>query len=101
MLTIKDDTWLGYYEDGWFWIKSGTYVFNGTSGKNFHLGEGYKATHNFWMKVGDGASTVSVTTKGNAYVRGGSTFVADKATLDFTLSFEQNEQGDARLHSVL
>ena len=91
VLTIKDDTWLGYYEDGWFWIKSGTYVFNGTSGKNFHLGEGYKATHNFWMKVGDGASTVSVTTKGNAYVRGGSTFVADKATLDFTLSFEQNE----------
>ena len=39
-LTIKDDTWLGYHENGWLWIKSGKYVFNGTGGKNFHMGEG-------------------------------------------------------------
>ena len=32
-LTIKDDIWFGYFEDGWLWIKSGTYEFNGSSGK--------------------------------------------------------------------
>ena len=91
-LTIKDDIWFGYYEDGWLWIKSGTYEFNGTSGKKTHLGEGSGANHNFWLKVGDGSSTVSLTTKSHAYLRGGSTLVADKATLDFSAgSFEQNE----------
>ena len=91
-LTIKDDIWFGYFEDGWLWIKSGTYEFNGTSGKKTHLGEGSGATHNFWLKVGDGSSTVSLTTKSHAYLRGGSTLVADKATLDFSAgSFEQNE----------
>ena len=91
-LSITDDTWLGYYEDGWLWIKSGTYVFNGKSGKQFHLGEGASgATHNFWLKVGDGASTVFLTAKGNAFVRGGSTFVADMATLNFNQAFDANE----------
>ena len=54
-LTIKDDIWFGYHEDGWLWIKSGTYEFNGTSGKKTHLGEGSGANHNFWLKVGDGS----------------------------------------------
>ena len=91
-LTIKDDIWFGYHEDGWLWIKSGTYEFNGTSGKKTHLGEGSGATHNFWLKVGDGSSTVSLTTKSHTFLRGGSTLVADKATLDFSAgSFEQNE----------
>jgi len=91
-LTIKDDIWFGYFEDGWLWIKSGTYEFNGTSGKKTHLGEGSESNHNFWLKVGDGSSTVSLTTKSHAYLRGGSTLVADKATLNFSAgSFEQNE----------
>ena len=91
-LTIKDDIWFGYFEDGWLWIKSGTYEFNGTSGKKTHLGEGSGATHNFWLKVGDGSSAVSLTTKSHAYLRGGSVLVADNATLDFSAgSFEQNE----------
>ena len=91
-LTIKDDIWFGYFEDGWLWIKSGTYEFNGTSGKKTHLGEGSGATHNFWLKVGDGSSTVSLTTKSHTYLRGGSVLVADKATLDFSAGyFEQNE----------
>ena len=94
-LTITDDTWLGYYEDGGLWLKSGTYVFNGKSGKNFHVGEGNKSVHNFWLKVGDGVSSVSMTTKGSAYVRGGSTFVADKATLTFNSSFAMNETSAA------
>jgi len=94
-LTVQDDTWLGYYEDGALWLKSGTYVFNGKSGKNFHAGEGNKAVHNFWLKVGDGVSSVSMTTKGSAYVRGGSTFVADKATLTFNSSFAMNETSAA------
>lgn len=83
-LTIKDDTWLGYFENGWLWIKSGKYVFNGTGGKNFHMGEGASgARRNFWLRVGDGSSTVSVQGR-NGYVRGGSTLVADAATLNFT-----------------
>ena len=91
-LTIKDDIWFGYFEDGWLWIKSGTYEFNGTSGKKTHLGEGSGANHNFWLKVGDGSSTVSLTTKSHTYLRGGSVLVADKATLDFSAGyFEQNE----------
>ena len=91
-LTIKDDIWFGYHEDGWLWIKSGTYEFNGTSGKKTHLGEGSGSNHNFWLKVGDGSSTVSLTTKSHTYLRGGSVLVADKATLDFSAgSFEQNE----------
>ena len=91
-LTIKDDIWFGYYEDGWLWIKSGTYEFNGTSGKKTHLGEGSGSNHNFWLKVGDGSSTVSLTTKADIYLRGGSTLVADKATLNFSAGvFGQNE----------
>ena len=86
VLTIKDDTWLGYHENGWLWIKSGKYVLNDTGGKNFHVGEGYKATRNFWLRVGDGASTVSVKAR-NGYVRGGSTFIADSATLSFGEGF--------------
>lgn len=62
VLTIKDDTWLGYYEDGWLWFKSGTYVFNGTNNKNFHVGEGSGGTtHNFWLKIGDESATVKTT----------------------------------------
>ena len=83
-LTIKDDTWLGYHENGWLWIKSGTYVFNDTAKKNFHMGEGASgARRNFWLRVGDGSSTVSVQGR-NGYIRGGSTFIADAATLNFT-----------------
>ena len=90
-LTVQDDTWLGYYENGWLWIKSGTYVFNGKSSKNFHMGEGASgARHNFWLKLGDGSSTVSVQGR-NGYVRGGSALIADKATIKFTegLSFSE------------
>ena len=95
-LTIKDDIWFGYFEDGWLWIKSGTYEFNGTSGKKTHLGEGSGSNHNFWLKVGDGSSTVSLTTKSHTYLRGGSVLVADKATLDFSAGyFEQNETSAA------
>ena len=92
-LTIKDDTWLGYHENGWLWIKSGKYVFNDTKNKNFHMGEGANgATRNFWLRVGDGSSSVSVTAKHSSYLRGGSTLVADKATIDFSAGyFEQNE----------
>ena len=94
-LTIKDDIWFGYFEDGWLWIKSGTYEFNGTSGKKTHIGEGSGAVHNFWLKVGDGSSTVSLTTKSHTYLRGGSVLVADKATLDFSAgSFEQYETSE-------
>lgn len=83
-LTIKDDTWLGYHENGWLWIKSGTYVFNGTGGKNFHMGEGARgARRNFWLRVGDGSSTVSVQGR-NGYIRGGSALIADNATINFT-----------------
>ena len=83
-LTIKDDTWLGYHENGWLWIKSGKYVFNGTGGKNFHMGEGARgARRNFWLRVGDGSSTVSVQGR-NGYVRGGSALIADNATINFT-----------------
>ena len=83
-LTIKDDTWLGYHENGWLWIKSGTYVFNDTAKKNFHMGEGASgARRNFWLRVGDGSSTVSVQGR-NGYVRGGSALIADNATLNFT-----------------
>ncbi len=92
-LTIKDDTWLGYHENGWLWIKSGTYVFNDTAKKNFHMGEGASgATRNFWLRVGDGSSTVSVTTKHDSFLRGGSVLVADNATLNFSAGvFGQNE----------
>ena len=83
-LTIKDDTWLGYHENGWLWIKSGTYVFNDTAKKNFHMGEGASgARRNFWLRVGDGSSTVSVQGR-NGYVRGGSALIADNATINFT-----------------
>ena len=84
-LTVKDDTWFGYYEDGWLWIKSGTYTFNGNKDKHFHMGQGANnAVHNFWLKVGDGSSSVSVAAKGNVYIRGGSSLIADKATLNFS-----------------
>lgn len=83
-LTIKDDTWLGYHENGWLWIKSGKYVFNDTAKKNLHLGEGASgARRNFWLRVGDGSSTVSVQGR-NGYVRGGSALIADNATINFT-----------------
>ena len=89
-LTIKDDIWFGYFEDGWLWIKSGTYEFSSRDTKNFHLGEAWGTTHNFWLRVGDGASDVSMTSKGNGYVRGGSALIADNATIDFTdMRFEQ------------
>ena len=92
-LTIKDDTWLGYHENGWLWIKSGTYVFNDTAKKNFHMGEGASgARRNFWLRVGDGSSTVSVQGR-NGYIRGGSTLVADAATLNFTENLYFTETG--------
>ena len=95
-VSIADDIWFGYFEDGWLWIKSGTYVFNGTAKKNTHLGEGSGALHNFWLKVGDGSSTVSLKVKSNTHLRGGSVFVADNATLDFSAgAFEQNETSAA------
>ena len=85
-LTIKDDIWLGYLEDGWLWIKSGTYVFSETSNKNFHLGQGKDRNndHNFWLKVGDGSSTVSVTSKGHVSAYKGSMLIADKATFNLS-----------------
>jgi len=85
-LTIKDDVWLGYYEDGWLWLKSGVYTFGVTSGHGLSLGGNTSTTHhNFWLKVGDGSSTVSLTAKSkDINLWGGSTIIADKATLDFT-----------------
>ena len=36
-LTIKDDVWLGYWEDGWLWLKSGVYIFGVTNNKGLHI----------------------------------------------------------------
>ena len=87
-LTINDDVWLGYYENGWLWLKSGTYTFGVSSGKGLSLGGDTKTTHrNFWLKVGDGSSTVSLkATARDVNLWGGSTFIADKATLDFAVT---------------
>ncbi len=81
-VTVSDDVWLGYYADGALWLQSGTYTF----AKSLNVGVGSKSsTHNFWLKVGDGSSTVSLTAKAsNPTIKGASQFVADKATLDFT-----------------
>ena len=86
VLTIKDDIWFGYNEDGWLWIKSGTYVFSETGNKNFHLGQGKDRNndHNFWLKVGDGSSTASMTIKGHVSNYKGSVLTADKATFDLS-----------------
>ena len=60
-------------------------MFSATSKKALHLGEAKGATHDFWLKIGDGTSAVSVaSTTSQTYVRGGSVLIADKATLDFT-----------------
>ncbi len=84
-LTVQDDIWLGYHEDGWLWLKSGMYSFSSKSGHALHLGEGNKTVRNFWLKVGDGGSGATLTAKWNdSVLRGGSVLVADKATLDFT-----------------
>ena len=59
-VTVSDDVWLGYYADGALWLQSGTYTF----AKSLNVGVGAKSsTHNFWLKVGDGSSTVSLTAK--------------------------------------
>jgi autotransporter-associated beta strand protein len=80
-LTIQDDVWLGYHEAGWLWIKSGTYVFGVTSDKGMQIGNG---SNNFWLKVGDGTTTASLTaTTKNVNMYASSVLIADKATLDF------------------
>ena len=78
-LVIQDDIWFGYWEDGWLWLKSGTYTFSEESGKAFHLGEG-TGDHDFWLRVGDGASAVTLTAMANTHIRKGSTFILDNAT---------------------
>lgn len=79
-LTFTDDGWLGCYENGGLWLKSGTYAFT----KQLHIGQDiYGDHHDFSLKVGDGMSTASLTAKTqdvNMYA--GSVLVADKATLD-------------------
>lgn len=83
-LTIDDDIWLGYHEDGWLWLKSGTYNFTTKNNKALHLGQGSGANHNFWLKVGDGSSTATLTSTANhSYMRGGSALVADRGTVNF------------------
>ncbi len=79
-LTIQDDVWLGYYEGGWLWIKSGIYEFGVTNGRGMEIG---RNSNNFWLKVGDGMSTASLTAKmKDVNMYAGSVLVADKATLD-------------------
>ena len=79
-LTIQDDVWLGYNEAGWLWIKSGTYVFGNSNGKGMQIG---RNSNDFWLKVGDGMSTASLTAKmKDVNMYAGSVLVADKATLD-------------------
>lgn len=81
-LTIQDDVWLGYNENGWLWIKSGTYVFGVTSDKGMQIGKG---SNNFWLKVGDGESTASLTaTAKDVKMYASSVLIADKATLNFS-----------------
>ncbi len=84
-LTIADDIWFGYYEDGWLWLKSGTYNLTTKNNKALHLGQGASgAVHNFWLKVGDGSSTATLSSTANhSYMKGGSALVADKATINF------------------
>ncbi|MBR4171412.1 MAG: hypothetical protein IKR48_07155 [Kiritimatiellae bacterium] len=97
-LTIQDDAWLGYYEDGWLWLRSGTYTFGTKDGKHLHLGQGSGgATHNFWMRVGDGMSTVSLASQQSPVLMyGGSTLVADYAMLDFSgLNLEMHNSSSA------
>ena len=77
---FTDDGWLGYFADGGLWLKSGTYTF----GKSLNMGVAQRGTHNFWLKVGDGSSTASLTVANHPTIKGASKFVADKATLDFT-----------------
>ena len=81
-LTIQDDVWLGYNENGWLWIKSGTYVFGVASDKGMQIGKG---SNNFWLKVGDGESTASLTaTAKDVKMYASSVLIADKATLNFS-----------------
>ena len=86
-LTIQDDVWLGYFENGWLWLKSGTYTFGVKGNKGLHLGKGSSSTtHDFWLKVGDGSSTVTLTTQStnNIVIYGSSVLAADCATIDFS-----------------
>ena len=84
-LTIQDDVCLGYNEAGWLWIKSGTYVFGDTS-HGMQIGEN---SNSFWLKVGDGTSTASLTAKTkDVNMYSGSVLVADKATLDIASSYK-------------
>ena len=85
-LTIQDDVWLGYYEGGWLWIKSGIYEFGVSNGKGMQIG---RNSNNFWLKVGDGMSTASLTAKmKDVNMYAGSVLVADKATLDIASKFK-------------
>ena len=77
---FTDDGWLGYHADGGLWLKSGTYTF----AKSLNMGVAKSGTHNFWLKVGDGSSTASLTVANHPTIKGASKFVADNATLDFT-----------------
>ena len=84
-LTFTDDGWLGYYEAGWLWLKSGTYTF----ARSMHTGAngvGGGDRNPFWLKVGDGESDVTLNVKGTygPSFSSSSVFVADKATLDFS-----------------
>ena len=82
-LTIENDVWLGYHEDGWLWIKSGTYTF-GKSTKHLHL------RHNFTLTVGDETSTPSVTAKGNMNVAGESNNVGTLTLNSGTVTVEKD-----------
>ena len=82
-LTLTDDGWLGYYETGWLWLKSGTYTFKKSlfAGSDGNDGDKYP----LWLKVGDGVSDVTLNVRGTYGPKfaSSSVFVADKATLDF------------------
>jgi len=89
-VTFTDDGWLGYYAEGALWLKSGTYTFNKSLrvGVNTNNDGSYKEDKNsFWLKVGDGSSTVVLNAKGTVsgpIIGKSSKLIADKATLDFT-----------------
>ena len=80
-LTIQDDVWLGYYEDGGLWLKSGTYTFGTKSGKSLHIGEAKSGSHDFVLRVGDGTSDVTLNAGNSVYVCGGGGLIADNAKM--------------------
>ena len=85
-LKIVEDCWLGYYDPGALWLKSGHYIFGVNSNKGLHIGEKKNGTSNFIFKVGDedGQLGVSLTAnKNHPVIKGSSKFIACNSTLDF------------------